>query len=371
MRERAAENALDAGATPQRRTASGCASSRRDGADQEARVPGRRRRSSTPRAGTASRSTRPAAATAPARSARCASSTGDVPVVVGRPARLLARRAAGRLAARLPRAGRGGPRRRGAAAADAAEGGARRRRPARDPPPGGAEALPRARRADARGPGAPTSSACSTAMDDLELRVPLDVLRTLGGTLRAADWKVTAVVVDDLLLDVEPGDTTGAPLRDRVRPRHDDRRRDAARPRDRPPAAVRSMLNTPAAVRRGRDLADLGDDARSGRARALRAPAHETLDELAAEVCEEAGVDAARGLRDRRRRQRDDDPARARDRPGAALDGAVHDRRARAAATRRGRLRRPSAPARARAVLSPRSAPTSAATSSPACWPPA
>ena len=64
--------------------------------------------------------------------------------VVGRPSRVLARRAEGRLAARLPRAGRGGSRRRGAAAADAAEGGARRRRPARDPQAGGAEAPSRA-----------------------------------------------------------------------------------------------------------------------------------------------------------------------------------------------------------------------------------
>jgi uncharacterized 2Fe-2S/4Fe-4S cluster protein (DUF4445 family) len=46
------------------------------------------------------------------------------------------------------------------------------------------------------------------ALDDLEVRVPLPVLRTLGRTLRAADYKVTAVVVDDLLIAVEPGDTT-------------------------------------------------------------------------------------------------------------------------------------------------------------------
>ena len=45
-------------------------------------------------------------------------------------------------------------------------------------------------------------------MDDLELRVPLELMRTLGKTLRDANWQVTAVVVDDLLLDVEPGDTT-------------------------------------------------------------------------------------------------------------------------------------------------------------------
>ncbi len=46
------------------------------------------------------------------------------------------------------------------------------------------------------------------AMDDLELRVDLPVLRTLGRVLRAADYKVTAVVVDDVLIAVEPGDTS-------------------------------------------------------------------------------------------------------------------------------------------------------------------
>jgi len=34
------------------------------------------------------------------------------------------------------------------------------------------------------------------------------VLQTLGRTLREADYKVTAVVVDDVLIAVEPGDTT-------------------------------------------------------------------------------------------------------------------------------------------------------------------
>ena len=46
------------------------------------------------------------------------------------------------------------------------------------------------------------------AMDDVELRVPLDLLRELGGTLRRSDWKVTAVLCDDLLIAVEPGDTS-------------------------------------------------------------------------------------------------------------------------------------------------------------------
>jgi uncharacterized 2Fe-2S/4Fe-4S cluster protein (DUF4445 family) len=46
-------------------------------------------------------------------------------------------------------------------------------------------------------------------LDDLEPRAELAVLKTLGQTLRAADYKVTAVVVDDVLIAVEPGDTTG------------------------------------------------------------------------------------------------------------------------------------------------------------------
>jgi uncharacterized 2Fe-2S/4Fe-4S cluster protein (DUF4445 family) len=45
-------------------------------------------------------------------------------------------------------------------------------------------------------------------LDDLEPRAELSVLKTLGRTLRAADYKVTAVVIDDVLIDVEPGDTT-------------------------------------------------------------------------------------------------------------------------------------------------------------------
>jgi uncharacterized 2Fe-2S/4Fe-4S cluster protein (DUF4445 family) len=45
-------------------------------------------------------------------------------------------------------------------------------------------------------------------LDDLEPRAELSVLKTLGRTLREADYKVTAVVVDDVLIAVEPGDTS-------------------------------------------------------------------------------------------------------------------------------------------------------------------
>ena len=47
------------------------------------------------------------------------------------------------------------------------------------------------------------------AIDDLELTPDLHALRRLPTVLRQADYKVTAVVVDDMLIDVEPGDTTG------------------------------------------------------------------------------------------------------------------------------------------------------------------
>src|SRR5204863_8922474 len=47
------------------------------------------------------------------------------------------------------------------------------------------------------------------AMDDVELRVPLEVVQTLGRTLREADWPGTAVPVAALLPDVGPGGTTG------------------------------------------------------------------------------------------------------------------------------------------------------------------
>lgn len=46
------------------------------------------------------------------------------------------------------------------------------------------------------------------AIDDLEPVPDLHVLRRLPGVLRAADFKVTAVIVDEALVDVEPGDTT-------------------------------------------------------------------------------------------------------------------------------------------------------------------
>jgi uncharacterized 2Fe-2S/4Fe-4S cluster protein (DUF4445 family) len=129
------------------------------------------------------------------------------------------------------------------------------------------------------------------AMDDVEPRVPLELVRTLGHTLRASDWKVTGVLADDLLIDVEPGDTAGrrhaiafdlgtttvvATLLDL----------ETGQPR-----AVRSILNAQQPF--GADVisrisATMLDDNALER---LQAHAHETLRTLAAEVCAEAGVD--------------------------------------------------------------------------------
>jgi uncharacterized 2Fe-2S/4Fe-4S cluster protein (DUF4445 family) len=129
------------------------------------------------------------------------------------------------------------------------------------------------------------------ALDDLEPRVELGVVRTLGKILREAMFDVTAVVCDDLLIAVEPGDTTSrrfaiafdlgtttvvATLLDLETGT---------------PVAVRSMLNRQQPY--GADVisrvsATMLDEAALG---ALEARAHETLAELTGEVCEEAAVD--------------------------------------------------------------------------------
>jgi uncharacterized 2Fe-2S/4Fe-4S cluster protein (DUF4445 family) len=131
------------------------------------------------------------------------------------------------------------------------------------------------------------------AMDDVELRVPLGVVRTLGRTLRESDWNVTAVLCDDELIDVEPGDTTArrfaiafdlgtttvvATLIDLETGQ---------------PAAVKSILNLQQPF--GADVisrisATMMDPDALAR---LGERAHETLAQLVAEVCEEAAVDVA------------------------------------------------------------------------------
>jgi uncharacterized 2Fe-2S/4Fe-4S cluster protein (DUF4445 family) len=127
-------------------------------------------------------------------------------------------------------------------------------------------------------------------IEDLEPHVDLDVARTLGRVLRDAHFRVTAVVCDETLVAVEPGDTTGrryalafdlgtttvvATLLDLETGT---------------PAAVASMLNRQQP--HGADVisrvsATMLDDDALG---ALQARAQETLDGLAAEVCGEAGV---------------------------------------------------------------------------------
>ncbi len=129
------------------------------------------------------------------------------------------------------------------------------------------------------------------AIDDLEPRADLYVLRRLSRVLREADFKVTAVVVDEDLIDVEPGDTTlvrhaiafdlgtttvVATLLDLVTGT---------------PVAVASMLNRQQPF--GGDVisrisATMMDPEAAER---LRVAACETLSELATQVCREGGVD--------------------------------------------------------------------------------
>ncbi len=131
------------------------------------------------------------------------------------------------------------------------------------------------------------------AMDDVEPRVPLEVVRALGGVLRASNWKVTAVLADDLLIDAEEGDTSGsrhaiafdlgtttvvATLLDLETGL---------------PKAVRSILNAQQPF--GADVISrisaimMEDDALER----LQQHAHETLQQLTGEVCAEADVDPA------------------------------------------------------------------------------
>lgn len=129
-------------------------------------------------------------------------------------------------------------------------------------------------------------------LSDLELRVDLGALRSLGRVLRASDYKVTAVVVDDVLIDVEGGDTTErmfgiafdlgtttvvATLLDLATGM---------------PAAVHAMLNKQQPF--GADVitrisAVMTSGGALGRLTGL---AHETLGELADAVCRQAGVRA-------------------------------------------------------------------------------
>jgi uncharacterized 2Fe-2S/4Fe-4S cluster protein (DUF4445 family) len=128
-------------------------------------------------------------------------------------------------------------------------------------------------------------------LDDLELRVDLSVLRSIGSVLRAADYRVTAVIVDDVLIDVQPGDTTArlygiafdlgtttvvAALLDLSTGT---------------PLAVASMLNKQQPF--GADVITRISAImmEPGAIHTLARLAHETLAELTEDVCGQAGVD--------------------------------------------------------------------------------
>ncbi len=129
------------------------------------------------------------------------------------------------------------------------------------------------------------------SVDDLELRVEPSVLRLLPKALRESDFKVTCVIVDDLLIDVEPGDTS-----DRLHGVAFDLGTTTVVATlidisTGTPVAVKSMLNKQQPF--GADVisrisATMLDPTALARLRGL---ACDTLQELAAEVCEQGGVD--------------------------------------------------------------------------------
>jgi uncharacterized 2Fe-2S/4Fe-4S cluster protein (DUF4445 family) len=131
------------------------------------------------------------------------------------------------------------------------------------------------------------------AIDDLEPVADLHVLRRLPTVLRAADFKVTAVIVDEALIDVEPGDTTKSQYAiafDLGTTTVVATLLDVATGT---PVAVASMLNKQQPF--GGDVitrisATMMDPEALGR---LQRAAAETLSTLAIQVCTEGGVDPA------------------------------------------------------------------------------
>ncbi len=129
------------------------------------------------------------------------------------------------------------------------------------------------------------------ALEDLEPHASIEVLRSLGGVLRSSGFDVTAVICDQELIDVEPGDTAArrfaiafdlgtttvvATLLDLESGQ---------------PVAVRSMLNRQQPY--GADVitrisATMMDPDALG---ALRSRVFETLAELVSEVCSEGAVE--------------------------------------------------------------------------------
>ena len=129
------------------------------------------------------------------------------------------------------------------------------------------------------------------AISDLEVSVDFSVLKKLPKILRSSHWKITATIVDNVLVDIEAGDTTNhryavaydlgtttvvATLLDL---------------NTGTPAAVKSMLNMQQPY--GADVisrisATMMDETALGR---LQQTAAETLNGLTKEVLQEAGVD--------------------------------------------------------------------------------
>lgn len=129
------------------------------------------------------------------------------------------------------------------------------------------------------------------AIDDLELTADLHVLRRLSTVLREADFKVTAVILDEALIDIEPGDTTAARYAiafDLGTTTVVGTLLDVGTGT---PLAVTSMLNKQQPF--GGDVitrisATMMDKEALGR---LQEAAAATLAELARQVCREAGID--------------------------------------------------------------------------------
>jgi len=129
------------------------------------------------------------------------------------------------------------------------------------------------------------------ALEDVEPHVSLDVYRILPTALRKANFKVTAVLVDQELIDIEAGDTSGV----RYAIAYDLGTTTVVATlldlNTGTPVAVRSMLNKQQPF--GADVisrisATMLDPKALDRLRLL---AQQTLAELTDEVCEEGGVD--------------------------------------------------------------------------------
>lgn len=131
------------------------------------------------------------------------------------------------------------------------------------------------------------------AIDDLEPIADLHALRRLPSVLRQSDFKVTAVVVDEALVDVEPGDTTRAAYAIAFDLGTTTVVATLLDVTTGTPVAVASMLNKQQPF--GGDVisrisATMMDPAALGR---LQSAAAETLSTLAIQVCTEGEVDPA------------------------------------------------------------------------------